>query len=44
MISCWIPSRIGIKGNKEIDEAAKEALSLNKASKMIVPSDLGNKI
>ena len=37
-------SYIGIKGNEEADEAAKEALLLNEASKTIVASDLGNKI
>ena len=41
---CWIPSHISRKGNEEADEAAKEALSLNEASKTIVASDLGNKI
>ena len=33
-----------MKGNEEADEAAKEALLLNDASKTIVASDLGNKI
>ena len=33
-----------MKGNEEADEAAKEALSLNEASKRIVASDLGSKI
>ena len=42
IIFCWIPSSVGIK--EEADEAAEEALSLNEASKMIVASDLGNKI
>ena len=44
IIFCWIPSHIGIKGNEEANEAAKEALSLNEASKTIVALDLGNKI
>ena len=32
------------KRQREADEAAKEALLLNEASKTIVASDLGNKI
>ena len=44
IVFCWIPSHISIKGNEEADEAAKETLSLNEASKTIVASDLGNKI
>ena len=39
-----IPGQISIKGNEEAGEAAKEALSLNEASKMMVALDLGNKI
>ena len=30
---CWIPSHVSIKGNKEADKVAKEALSLNEAAK-----------
>ena len=33
IIFCWIPSHVGIKGNKEADEDAKQALSLNEAPK-----------
>ena len=44
IVFCWIQSHIGISGNEEADEAAKEALSLNEESKTIVASDLGNKI
>ena len=44
IIFCWIPSHVGIKAIEEADEAAKEALLLNEASKTIVASDLGSKI
>ena len=36
IIFFWISSHVGIKGSKESDGAAKEALSLNQASKTIL--------